>query len=364
VRGTWVLAFAFASVIAVAATPVLRRIALRVGFVDVPGPTKSHAASMPYLGGVAIAGATLVGWLFESNPDGRLGVVALAAVAVGLIGLMDDYRTLAPGVRIAVESVAAAVVVGAGVRAEVTSVAVIDIAITIVWIVGVTNALNLLDNMDGLAAGTGAAASAGVFVLAAVEGQRQLATVAIALCGACIGFLVHNWRPASIFMGDAGALFIGFVLSVAVLELDLALSRPDSLTVPALLLALPVVDTTMVSIDRARHGRSIVDGGKDHLSHRLVALGLSTGVAVVALLSVEGALATLAVLCGSGVMPAWSAIAIAMLILGLLAILAARAKVYDAAPVFLRAKPQQPAWSADRRDDRELVSVGHDARHV
>jgi UDP-GlcNAc:undecaprenyl-phosphate/decaprenyl-phosphate GlcNAc-1-phosphate transferase len=359
VHASWFAAFVVASVIAVTATPLLRRVALRVGFVDVPAAHKSHSAAMPYLGGVAIAGATLAGWLFESSLVSRMGVVALAAVAIAVMGLVDDHRKLTPWVRLAAEGAAAAAVVGAGVRAEVTSIAIVDIAITILWIIGVTNAFNLLDNMDGLSAGTAAVAAMGVFALAAIEGQRALATVAIALCGACIGFLVHNWRPASIFMGDAGALFIGFVLSVAVLDLHPALPHPESLAVPALLLALPVLDTSVVSIARARRGRSLMSGGKDHLSHRLVTLGVPPSVAVAVLVTVEGTMAALAVLSGGGVMPVWSAAAIAVTAIAVLAAVSARADVYGEAPVFVPAHPWPPLASAPRRADRELVSVAH-----
>jgi UDP-GlcNAc:undecaprenyl-phosphate/decaprenyl-phosphate GlcNAc-1-phosphate transferase len=361
VHGTWLAAFAVALVIAVVATPLLRRVALAAGFVDLPGPTKSHSGPMPYLGGVAIAGATLVGWVLESGLSTRMAVVAMVAVAVCLVGLVDDQRKLDPWVRLAAEGGAAAVVASAGVRADVTSIAVVDIVLTILWIVGVTNAFNLLDNVDGLAAGTGAAAATGVFALAAIEDQRALAAVAIALSGACLGFLVHNWRPASIFMGDAGALFIGFVLSVAVLEVEPVLPRPESLAVPGLLLAMPVLDTTLVSIARIRRGRSLITGGKDHLSHRLVRLGLPTSVAVAVLVAVEAVVAALAVLCGSGVLSVWPATAIGVVMLATLAIVTTRADVYAETPAIVRARPWQEPVSTRRPGERHLVSVAHDA---
>ncbi|HKA94254.1 MAG TPA: MraY family glycosyltransferase [Acidimicrobiia bacterium] len=360
-RSSWLVAFALASVLAATATAMLRRLSLVVGFVDEPGPSKRHSRPIPYLGGVAIAGATLAGWLFEPQLSTRIAALALAGVAVALIGLLDDHRRIGPLARLTAEAAAAAGVVAAGVRAEPTNMAPVNIAITIVWIVGVTNALNLLDNMDGLAAGTAAAASAGVFALAAIEGQDMLATVAISLCGACVGFLVHNWRPASIFMGDAGALFIGFVLSVAVLELVPDVPSPVSLVVPALLLALPVLDTTVVSVARLRRGRSLVTGGQDHLSHRLEKLGLSPSVAVAILVVVEVLMATLAVLCGSAVLPVWVTVILAVTVLGALAMVATRAGVYPESPAVPTVRPWRRAVATPPRHARQYASAPHDA---
>jgi UDP-GlcNAc:undecaprenyl-phosphate GlcNAc-1-phosphate transferase len=363
-QARWFLAFGVAASLGIVGVPLLRRVALAAGFVDSPGPAKIHARDIPYLGGVAIAGATLAGWLFEPELSTQITVVALAAVGVALVGLVDDDRPLGPWIRLAAEIVPAAAVVVAGVRAEPTHVAGLDIAITLVWIVGVTNALNLMDNMDGLAAGTAAAAAAGVFALAAVETQPALATAAIALSGACIGFLLHNWRPASIFMGDAGALFLGFVLSIAVLELRPDLPLPGSLVVPALLLALPVLDTSIVTMARVRHGRSILRGGKDHLSHRLVALGLSPEVAVALLVGVEVGLATLAVACGTAAMPLWIGASLGGAIVAGLAGVAVRAHVYAEAPAGFRVRsPHVLGGEASEPSDVHPVALSATARH-
>jgi UDP-GlcNAc:undecaprenyl-phosphate/decaprenyl-phosphate GlcNAc-1-phosphate transferase len=324
----WVLAFGLAACVGLLGVPLLRFLALDVGLVDAPGPTKVHAREIPYLGGVAIAGATIAGLLLEPRLGSRIAVVALAAIGVALVGLVDDHRTLGPWFRLAVEAGAAGAVMIAGVRAEPFGVPALDVAVTLVWIVGITNALNLFDNMDGLAAGTAGVIAAGVFALAAIGGQEVVATVGAALAGACAGFLVHNWRPASIFMGDAGSLFLGFVVSIAVLELRPDISLPWSLAVPLLLLALPVLDTSMVTVARIRHGRRVITGGKDHLSHRLVALGMSPPVAVATLIGVEGVLTTFAVACGSGAVPLWVGAAVAAAVLAGLVAATARAHVY------------------------------------
>jgi UDP-GlcNAc:undecaprenyl-phosphate GlcNAc-1-phosphate transferase len=323
------MAFVGAFLAAFLLSIVLRRVALATGLVDRPGPGKRRAHEVPYLGGVAIAVAALCVWPFNSDFPVNVTVVGLAALAILVVGLLDDAFTLGPLLRIAAEVLAAGVVVMAGVRAEPFGNPVLDIAITIVWIVGVTNALNLLDNMDGLAAGVAGAAAFGVFTLAAILGQDWIATASLALAGACAGFLVHNWRPASIYMGDAGSLFLGFVLSIAVLGLRPEVTPPRSLLVPVLLLALPVLDTTVVTFARVRHGRSILSGGTDHISHRLVGLGLSTGVAVATLVGVEVVMAAIAVAYGAAAMPFWAAVLAGGVTMVALAVVASQADVYE-----------------------------------
>ncbi|MGI9120309.1 MAG: MraY family glycosyltransferase [Acidimicrobiales bacterium] len=232
-----------------------------------------------------------------------MGVVALTAGLLGSIGLLDDHRSLHARTRLCAQGAAALVVLAVGIRAQVTGVVAVDAVLTVVWIVGITNAVNFLDNMDGLAAGISAAAGSATFILAAASGQGEVARLAGALTGACLGFLVYNRRPASIFMGDAGSLFLGFILAVAVMTVDPALMPPSSFVVPLLLLALPVLDTSTVVVSRLRRGRPVGEAGKDHLSHRLVAQGLSPGVAATALVGAELILALLAVLVGRGLVP-------------------------------------------------------------
>ncbi len=363
-QGRWILAFGLATGVGAIAVPVLRLLALDVGLVDSPGPTKVHARDIPYLGGVAIAAATIAGWLLEPRLGTRMAVLALAAIGVALVGLVDDHRTLGPFFRVAVEASAAGAVIIAGVRADPFGIPALDIAVTLVWIVGVTNALNLFDNMDGLAAGTAGIVAAGVFALAAISGQEMVATVGAALAGACAGFLVHNWRPASIFMGDAGSLFLGFVLSIAVLELRPEVSLPWSVAVPILLLALPVLDTSMVTMARMRHGRPVIVGGKDHLSHRLVALGMSPPVAVATLLGVEGVLTTFAVACGSGAVPLWVGVAVGAVVLAGLAAVTARARVYPETAIGFRMSFRRKLGrvASDEGDlhAAALAAAGHD----
>jgi UDP-GlcNAc:undecaprenyl-phosphate GlcNAc-1-phosphate transferase len=325
----WAQAFLVATAITLAVTPVLRRLAVAVEFVDRPEAAhKSHLQATPYLGGVGLIVAVLVGLLFTSGLTAPAGLVALGGAVIGCVGLLDDHRSVGPLLRFLVEAAVAGVALAVGLRVYATDIAVIDGLITIVWIVGVTNAVNLLDNMDGLASGVSGAAAAAIFALAVLNEQPVPAAIAAALAGACLGFFVYNKRPASIFMGDAGSLFLGFVLAVLTIEVSPALPQPASFAVPVMLLALPVLDTATVTICRLRRRRSIMQGGKDHLSHKLVARGLSPGLAVGVLVAVESGVGVLAVLAGRDVLP------LPVAVLGVAAMLAGVALVTLRAPVY------------------------------
>ena len=326
---TWALAFATATGLTLAGVPLARRLALATDFVDHPGRHKTHLTPTPYLGGVALICGVLVALLFEVRLGAGAAAVALVAALLGAIGLLDDDRTVDPRWRFLAEVAAATVGVAIGLRVHVTGVVPIDIALTLVWTVGVTNSLNLLDNMDGLAAGVGMVAAWAVFVLAIFGRQPAPAALAAALAGACLAFGAYNRPPASIFMGDAGSLFVGFVLAVLTIDVSPALTPPFSFAIPLMLLALPVLDTATVTLSRLRRGRPVSLGGSDHLSHRLVARGLSRGRAVALLVAAEALLGVLAVLGGRRVLPLGWTLAAALLVLGAVAAAALPARVYS-----------------------------------
>lgn len=318
---TWAAAFAGATALALVGTPLLRRLALATGFVDHPAERKSHRVPVPYLGGLAIIVGALVGAAFGRHLAPQAGVVAFTAAVLGTVGLLDDDRVIGARPRVAVQVAAAGAVVAVGVRAEVTGVWGVDAALTMLWIVGITNAVNLLDNMDALSSGVTLVASLTVFGLAALAGQEVVGTFAVALAGACLGFLAYNLPPASIFMGDAGALFLGFLLAVATIVVDPAVGPPGSFLVPLLLLALPIADTTTVVLARLRHRRKVGAAATDHLSHRLVARGLSRGAAVGVLVGVEAVLAAVAFAAGRSILLLpWAGAAGAAVLVALLAV--------------------------------------------
>lgn len=328
----WVAPLLVALLVGAGLTPFLRRLALATDFVDRPGQHKSHQTPTPYLGGVALIAAVLAGILVEGGMGSQATVIALGAGVLGTVGLIDDHRTVDPAIRLALQLGAAVVPVALGIRVYVTGIGPVDAALTMVWIVGITNAFNLLDNMDGLSAGVATAAGGSILWLAVLGGSDATAAAAAALVGACLGFLVHNWSPAAIFMGDSGSLFLGFVIAVLAIEVDPALSPPRSFLIPVLLLGLPVLDTVTVTLSRLRRGRSVLKGGKDHLSHRLRALGLSPPGAVAVLVGVEASLGALAVLAGRRVVPLWVAVGLAVAVLLSLSVVTGRAPVYDEWP--------------------------------
>ena len=208
------------------------------------------------------------------------------AIGLAFVGLADDLRNLSPVVRIALEVLCAVQLWRMDAGITLTGDQTVDLALTVLWVVGITNAFNLLDNMDGLAAGQAAICAMTIFAVAAANGQFLVAALAIALAGCAVGFLRHNFYPARIYMGDGGALFIGFLIAYLGIKLRfeaqfLLPSAFEFFLVPVLICSLPIMDTTLVTISRLSTGRSPFQGGQDHFSHRLVKIGLPVPAVVV-----------------------------------------------------------------------------------
>jgi UDP-GlcNAc:undecaprenyl-phosphate GlcNAc-1-phosphate transferase len=289
-----------------ALAPVCRRTALLLGIVDRPGGKKIHGQPTPLLGGVgiAIAHAAAVAW--SGAADAAASRILVAAGLIMVLGIWDDLdphsEALRWWLRLVYEACLAGIVMAGGVRTTLLGTPWLDIPLTLLWIVGITNAFNLLDNMNGLSAGVAAIGGATFALLAAryVEtGPEQLPTAvaAAALSGACLGFLPSNFR-SRIFMGDAGSLFVGFTLAcLAVQGSWRSPTVPTSVIIPLLVLAYPLFDTTLVVALRLRCGRSPFVGGRDHSSHRLVRLGLGRveAVLLIHLFAVSQALTALVV---------------------------------------------------------------------
>jgi UDP-GlcNAc:undecaprenyl-phosphate/decaprenyl-phosphate GlcNAc-1-phosphate transferase len=281
--GVGLAALGIGSLLSVAAlTPVVRRIALRYDITDRPGNGKMHSAVTPYLGGVAIVLTAVGASIFLPRWSAQGVGILIGAVVVGLVGLVDDIRMLGPGPRLALEAAAASTAFIAGVRVHLVNDPV-DWVLTVVWLVVLTNAFNLLDNMDGAAGVIASVTAIGLAVTAGVAGQFLVGGLAAIVAGCCIGFLLYNWHPARIFMGDAGSLFLGFVLAALALELRSPAGHRAGLVAVVLLAGPALFDTTLVVLSRVRAGRSILVGGTDHTSHRLARLGLPTTVVVVIL---------------------------------------------------------------------------------
>jgi UDP-GlcNAc:undecaprenyl-phosphate/decaprenyl-phosphate GlcNAc-1-phosphate transferase len=301
--------------------PVCRAVAVRFGYTATPRDDRWHQRPTALLGGVAIAVSVLGLHLTVQGP-GALPVLAVGATLIFLIGLVDDLVVLKPYAKLAGEIAVASLVVFFGYRLGWSESLTLDTLLTMFWIVGLTNALNLLDNMDGLCAGI--ALIAGAALLGAIVldgGVTPEATYLALLLGAVAGFLVYNFHPASIFMGDGGSLFIGLNLAV------LALGSPDDagastnvlsiLLGPVLVMLVPIFDMALVSVSRIISGRSVAQGGRDHSSHRLVAMGLSQRRAV-AVLWALGALGGLLALSIRGGADGWAGIACAVFVVALI----------------------------------------------
>jgi len=270
--------------LAASATPLVKRLAVRLGVVDRPAARKMHTRPTPLMGGVAIYLAfVLTLALFGDRSYVRETVgIFLGASLCSLMGLWDDRKPLPASLKLIVQALVAALMIASGVQVQLPVPPAVNIGLTLLWMVGITNAMNLLDNMDGLAAGVGVTASAFFLLLAAMNRQYLVGALAASMLGACIGFIVYNVNPASIFMGDSGALFIGFMLAAVGIKLRFP-GNVNFVTwmVPVMVLGLPIFDTTLVTISRLRrHLNPLTTPGKDHLSHRLVKLGYTPREAV------------------------------------------------------------------------------------
>jgi UDP-GlcNAc:undecaprenyl-phosphate GlcNAc-1-phosphate transferase len=309
----------------------VRALAIRLGAMDKPNlARKTQTEPVPYLGGVAIAlgitiitfAAVFVGGNASGENNGQLKDLALTvllpALVLGAMGLFDDLRSLSPWPRLIAQTVVGTVVafvivengtigtpfgdggvVGAGElvsgATESTSGNWLNTLVTIVWIVGICNSINFFDNLDGAASGAVAIAALGVFFIAFDRGQELVSALSIVTAGATIGFLMWNKSPAKIYMGDAGALFLGIIISVATIRLNPGITPTwQSLAIPVILLAVPLLDTCVAVFSRLARGLSPLTGGKDHLSHRLVRGGLTRPLAAISLWSASGVCALFA----------------------------------------------------------------------
>jgi UDP-GlcNAc:undecaprenyl-phosphate GlcNAc-1-phosphate transferase len=277
-------------------TPVMRKIAVAQGVLDRPNTAhKSHKNPVPYLGGVAIIiGVVIVSYIalisnkFTWNNFWLATSILGPAVVMGLVGLWDDIKSLNPLPRFIGQSIAgvfvAIILILNDNIGNPTGVTALDAAITVLWIVGICNSINFFDNLDGGAAGTVAITAISLTYLAITGNQYFIAALSIVVAGSTLGFLIWNRAPARIYMGDAGALFLG--LLIATLTVRFKPSTDDSISsfaIPLLLLAIPILDTTVAVFSRLRRKVSPFQGGKDHLSHRLVRYGLSRKVSAITL---------------------------------------------------------------------------------
>ena len=295
VLSTWQLFGIFLAMVIVAfvITPLFRSLARAKGVLDYPGGRKQQRKPVPYLGGLAIAlpisisSLTLLLSDIDSSIKNEIyfGLI-LPSVVIAIVGLLDDIYELSPKVRFISQSLVGVItslllfINGTGV--EILENPWLNGLLTSLWVVGIINAVNFIDNMDGLATGIAIIASLAFFIIAFNNGQYLVAALSAALAGSCTGFIFWNKKPASIYLGDAGALYIGFLLAAISIRIDInQLPQIDRIVVPILILIIPFIDTTQVVISRIYRGKSPFQGGRDHVSHLLLNKGLSENKVVI-----------------------------------------------------------------------------------
>jgi UDP-GlcNAc:undecaprenyl-phosphate GlcNAc-1-phosphate transferase len=287
-----------------ALTPIMRKLAIRIGAVDAPNMArKIQKEPVPYLGGVAIVIGVLIATYAAIIVEGKdfllASSVLLPAVAMAAMGLIDDLRGLPPWPRLIAQSIVGVIVAGILIATDTigtpSQIFLIDAIVTTLWVVGVCNSINFFDNLDGGAAGTVVVISFFTFLIAYDRGQIMISALSIVTAGATAGFLIWNRPPAKIYMGDAGALFLGIIVAVLTIRLNPDI-QPNwkSLSIPLFLMAIPLLDTTVAVTSRLSRGISPFTGGRDHLSHRLMRKGLERRAAAITLWALAGVYGTIA----------------------------------------------------------------------
>jgi len=280
------IAFLAAALFSIVLTPLVRRAAIHFNFIAKPKADRWHTKPTAMLGGIAIFLSYSIAFLIFFNSDREILALVGCASCMFLIGLYDDIRDLKPHVKLIGQILVALALIKFGFILQWTGITGLDIIITLLWIVGITNAFNLLDNMDGLSAGIALIASLFCYILFLLCRIDSMALTTAIFAGTLLGFLFYNFNPASIFMGDSGSLFLGLMMSGLTLG-GVAKRYPLHvgfiLFIPVLILIIPIFDTSLVTIMRRFNGKAISQGGRDHTSHRLVTLGFSERKAVIIL---------------------------------------------------------------------------------
>ncbi|BFU94002.1 MAG: putative Phospho-N-acetylmuramoyl-pentapeptide-transferase [Nitrospira sp.] len=279
----YILTFVLAVLLSLYGVPIARKAALKYGIVDAPdGRLKHQQEPVPYFGGLAIYLAFLMSlaFTFEFRQD-VLGII-LGGTIVVMLGLIDDFGVLTPWTKLAGQLLAVFVLIKSGIRIEIAAFPEwLDLILTVFWMIGLINAFNLLDIMDGLSAGVGAVSASCLLVVSLVQGDQTIAFMLAALIGSLLGFLRYNWQPARIYMGDTGAMFIGLLLGAMTMIERYPSDHPFSLLTPVFILGIPIFDTLFVMYVRYQRGLPIFWGSPDHIAIRLRHWGMSVPQVVV-----------------------------------------------------------------------------------
>jgi len=314
----FILPAAFGAVVSFLSTPIVKKIAYKVGAIDVPKDDRRvHKNPIPRLGGLAIFLGFLISAAMFLEINKEIFGMMLGAGIIVAIGIVDDIKPLPAKVKLLVQIAAALILIKFGMKIEYVTnffevdqieflsgntivFGVLSIPITIFWVVGITNTVNLIDGLDGLAAGISAIAALTLAYIAhanpELHNSQQTVMMTLALAGSCIGFLPYNFNPAKIFMGDTGSLFLGFMLAAISINGFIKGATALAMIVPVLALGLPIFDTTFAILRRAFNGRPIMEADKGHLHHRLISIGLGQKRAVLVLYTISSLLGVSAAL--------------------------------------------------------------------
>ncbi|ABR46571.1 glycosyl transferase, family 4 [Alkaliphilus metalliredigens QYMF] len=294
----YMITFFVALAISYILTPYAKKLAYRIGAIDVPKDNRRiHKKPIPRLGGVAIYTAFMITALISLPIDRQLMAILIGATVIVLTGIIDDVKPISAKYKMVAQIIAALIIVSSGLRIVYVSnplvpgagmnLGILSIPVTIFWIVGVTNAVNLIDGLDGLAAGVSVIASISLAAVAYLNGQPEVAVLLVILAGASLGFLPYNFNPAQIFMGDTGSLFIGFILASVSIEGVIKSATTIAVAIPVLALGVPIFDTAFAIVRRLVNKRPIMEADKGHLHHCLLDRGLSQKQTVLVLYSIS-----------------------------------------------------------------------------
>ncbi len=303
----FVVVFAIGIIASYVLTPVAKKIAIKVGAIDIPKDNRRvHKNPIPRMGGLAIYAGTMLGILYIGDFSKEIVGLIIGGTVIVITGILDDVLQLSAKWKLFFQIIGAFILYGFGYRISffgnpftgeyIFFPFIISLIITVIWIVGITNTINLIDGLDGLAAGVAVIASGSLAYIAIINNRPDAALITIAICGGALGFLPHNFNPAKIFMGDAGSLFLGYMLAAVSIMGTMKGVTAIATVFPVMALGLPIFDTAFAILRRIINKKPIMEADKGHLHHRILSSGMGHKKTVILLYALSGILGVSAIL--------------------------------------------------------------------